>query len=40
VHLYESITFHLILFPVPDKTPIIDKFIKDVKHYKEAAEDE
>lgn len=40
VHLYKSITFHLILFPVPDKTPIIDKFIKNVKHYKEAAADE
>lgn len=40
VHLYESITFHLILFPVPDKAPIIDKFIKEVKNFKEAAKDE
>jgi hypothetical protein len=40
IHLYEKITFHLILFPVPDKAPIIDKFIKDVQHYKEAAKDE
>ena len=40
IHLYENITFHLILFPVPDKTPIVDKFIKDVEHYKEAAKDE
>lgn len=40
IHLYEKITFHLILFPVPDKAPIVDKFIKDVQHYKEAAKDE
>jgi hypothetical protein len=40
IHLYETITFHLILFPVPDKAPIVDKFIKDVEHYKEAAKDE
>lgn len=39
-YLYETITFHLILFPVPDKAPIVDKFIKDVEHYKEAAKDE
>ncbi|MCH7424989.1 DUF1837 domain-containing protein [Shewanella sp. MM_2022_3] len=39
IHLYEKITFHLILFPVPNKTPIIDSFIKDVKHYKEAEKD-
>lgn len=40
VYLYESITFHLILFPVPDKAPIIDKFIKEVQNFKEAAKDE
>ena len=27
VHLYSEIKFHIILFPVPEKKPIIDKFI-------------
>ena len=40
IHLYESITFHLILFPVPEKKMIIDRFVADVKHYKGAASDE
>lgn len=39
-HLYESITFHLILFPVPDKEKIVNRFVDDVKHYKEAAKDD
>ncbi|GAA0856604.1 DUF1837 domain-containing protein [Aliiglaciecola litoralis] len=39
-HLYESISFHLILFPVPEKARIVNRFVADVKHYKEAAKDE
>lgn len=31
---YSEINFHLILFPVPEKQPIIDKFIQNVQHYK------
>jgi hypothetical protein len=33
-HKYSEITFHLILFPVPQKERIVDKFISEVKHYK------
>ena len=32
---YSDITFHLILFPVPVKTAIVDKFISTVEFYKE-----
>lgn len=32
---YESITFHIILFPVPDKKSIVNKFVSNVEHYKE-----
>ena len=31
---YSEIHFHLILFPVPEKQPIVDKFIQNVQHYK------
>jgi hypothetical protein len=31
---YSEVTFHLILFPVPQKKPIIDNFVEHVKHYK------
>ena len=34
VHKYSDITFHLILFPVPNKKEIVDKFIANVEHYK------
>lgn len=34
VFLYEEITFHLILFPVPEKKKIVDNFLGNVKHYK------
>ncbi|GHT76159.1 hypothetical protein AGMMS50262_13590 [Bacteroidia bacterium] len=34
IHKYSDITFHLILFPVPDKKAIVDKFISNVEHYK------
>jgi hypothetical protein len=34
IHKYSDITFHLILFPVPDKNKIVDKFISNVEHYK------
>lgn len=35
VHLYEKIKFHIILFPVPDKNKIVDKFIKIAKVYRD-----
>lgn len=31
---YEDISFHLILFPVPSKEPIIQSFVRNVTHYK------
>lgn len=31
---YGEVTFHLILFPLPAKQPIVDKFVKDVTHFK------
>jgi len=31
---YPEIHFHLILFPVPCKKPIIEKFVENVVHYK------
>jgi hypothetical protein len=34
IHKYSDITFHLILFPVPNKKEIVDKFISNVEHYK------
>lgn len=35
IHLYSNISFHMILFPVPNKANIVDKFVSNVKHYKE-----
>jgi len=35
LHKYPEITFHLILFPVPDKKKIVNKFIANVEHYKD-----
>jgi len=31
---YSSLTFHLILFPVPEKGPIIESFVSEVSHYR------
>lgn len=31
---YSEIHFHLILFPVPSKQPIVDSFVQNVVHYK------
>ena len=31
---YSSLTFHLILFPVPKKEPIIESFVSEVSHYR------
>lgn len=33
-HKYEEIRFHLILFPVPKKEPIIETFVSGVKFYR------
>ncbi len=35
VDLYSEINFHLILFPVPEKDPIVDKFIAKAKIYRD-----
>lgn len=35
VFKYEAITFHIILFPVPCKKTIVDKFVANVKHFKD-----
>ena len=32
---YSDINFHVILFPVPDKKEIVNKFLDNVRHYKE-----
>ena len=34
VYLYSKIKFHLILFPVPDKSKIVDKFLTIAKAHK------
>ena len=34
LHKYSEIKFHLILFPVPKKEPIIDTFVSNVEFYK------
>ena len=34
LHKYTEITFHIILFPVPKKDPLVKKFISNVEHYK------
>lgn len=31
IHLYAEIKFHIILFPVPQKAPIVDKFVSRVE---------
>ncbi|EGR0875557.1 DUF1837 domain-containing protein, partial [Vibrio cholerae] len=40
IDMYESITFHLILMPVPNKKQIVDRFVSKVKIFKEDAADE
>lgn len=35
VHLYSDISFHIILFPVPSKKNIINRFVANVQHYKD-----
>lgn len=34
IYRYGDVTFHLILFPVPEKEPLVDQFVKNVSHYK------
>ncbi|CAA7617096.1 conserved hypothetical protein [Magnetospirillum sp. UT-4] len=34
IHKYSDITFHIILFPVPSKTKIVDAFVQVVAFYK------
>ncbi|HWL10217.1 MAG TPA: DUF1837 domain-containing protein [Planctomicrobium sp.] len=35
IHKYGDIKFHLILFPVPKKKPIVDRFVKFVGQFRE-----
>ena len=35
VHQVDEITFHLILFPVPNKPSIVDRFVRTVSHFKD-----
>jgi len=35
IHLYSSISFHIILFPVPEKKKIVDKFISKAALHRE-----
>lgn len=35
VHLYDQIRFHIILFPVPEKEKIVDKFIQKAKVFRD-----
>ena len=35
MHLYEKVTFHIILFPVPDKDKIVSRFVSMTKLYTE-----
>lgn len=34
LHMYSEIKFHLILFPVPIKSKIVDSFVSNVEHFK------
>ena len=34
-YLHEEIKFHIILFPVPEKKVIVDRFVQNVEHYKD-----
>ena len=40
INFYEKISFHLILFPVPNKETIVNRFIGAVSHYKQEAEND
>ncbi len=40
LHLYNEITFHLILFPVPLKEKIVNRFTRTVKNYKDEYEND
>lgn len=35
VVLYDQVKFHIILFPVPSKENIVNKFVSNVSHYKD-----
>lgn len=35
IFMYEEIKFHIILFPIPSKDMIVNKFVKNVEHYKD-----
>ena len=34
IHKYSDMHFHIILFPVPKKEPIVEQFVENVEHYK------
>lgn len=35
IYLYAEITFHLILFPIPDKEQVVNRFIQQVNSFRE-----
>jgi len=35
VYKYDEVQFHLVLFPVPEKTPIINRFLKQARVFRE-----
>ena len=35
IYLYTEITFHLILFPIPDKEQVVNRFIQQVNSFRE-----
>lgn len=38
VHLYQSISFHALFVPVPSKADLVERFISNVKHFKQQAD--
>lgn len=36
LHLYKSITFHVILFPIPDKAQVVNGFLTTAKWYRDS----
>ncbi len=39
VHDYSVIKFHIILFPVPSKDKVVERFLKNVSHYQDQGDD-
>lgn len=39
IHKYSEIKFHIILFPVPDKSMVVEKFVDTARNYLKSARD-